>query len=171
MSFETLIHIILEQQVSLASARAAMDRLKDRLRNKITPDRLLTLTDTELKSCYFSRQKTAYARNLATAVLDKTVQLKKYPEMSNETIRGELTAVKGIGNWTVDIFLMMALHRTDLFPLGDIALLNSVRHLRALPANSPKETIAMIAEEWKPLRTIAAYYCWHAYICRKGLRF
>lgn len=167
-SFETLIHIILEQQVSLASAKAALVKLKQKT-GTVTPGKLLQLSDTELKACYFSRQKIVYARCLADAIIDKKISIKKLANLPDEEIRQQLTSIKGIGNWTTDVFLMMVLHRTDLFPSGDIALMNSVRHIKQLPANCSTDEILLIAEAWRPYRTVAAFLYWHAYIRRKNI--
>lgn len=168
--FETLVHIILEQQVSLASAKAALDKLKEKI-GIITPEKLLSLSDETLKACYFSRQKMGYARCLAEAVQNKSLNLESLSFLPDEIIREKLTAIKGIGNWTADVYLMMVLHRTDLFPTGDIALMNSVKHCKQLPAHTSKEAILDIAEQWKPYRTVAAFLFWHAYIKRKNIRF
>ncbi|NCI45114.1 DNA-3-methyladenine glycosylase family protein [Sediminibacterium soli] len=168
-SFETLIHIILEQQVSLASAKAALVKLKEKL-GLVTAARLLPLTDAELRACYFSRQKTGYARCLANAVCAKQLSIGKLRHCSDKEVREALTAIKGIGNWTVDVFLMMALHRRDLFPVGDIALVNSIRHEKAWP-HATKEEILALAENWRPNRTVAAYIFWHAYLRRKNISY
>ena len=168
--FETLIHIILEQQVSLASAKAALLKLKEKI-GTVTPQKLYKLKDEELKACYFSRQKTVYARCLAEAIIHKKLSIKDLQKLDNESIRTQLTAIKGIGQWTVDVFLMMVLHRTDLFPTGDIALMNSVKHEKQLPAHTSKEAILTIAETWRPNRTVAAFIFWHAYIKRKNIKF
>lgn len=168
--FETLIHIILEQQVSLASAKAALRKLKEKL-DKVTPGRLAALTDAELKACYFSRQKIVYARSLAAAILNKELSIADLPALPDEAIRSSLTRIKGIGNWTVDVYLMMVLHRNDLFPAGDIALVNSVKYLKQLPAHTSKEEILFMAEAWKPHRTVAAFLCWYAYLKRKNIRY
>lgn len=168
-SFETLIHIILEQQVSLASARAALLKLKEKL-GRITPARLLLLTDAELKACYFSRQKIVYARSLANAIQSKKLSIPKLKDLPDDKVREQLCQVKGIGNWTVDVFLMMVLHRNDLFPAGDIALMNSVRHIKQKP-HATTDQILLMAENWRPYRTIAAFLFWHAYIKRKKIVF
>lgn len=169
-SFETLIHIILEQQVSLASAKAALNKLKEKI-GIVTPKKLLLLSDTELKTCYFSRQKTVYARCLAQTIQNGKLSIKKLEQLTDEEVRTALISVKGIGHWTVDVFLMMMLHRTDLFPTGDIALINSVKYIKQLPPNTAKEEILSMAESWRPYRTIAAYLLWHAYIRRKNIRY
>lgn len=169
-SFETLIHIILEQQVSLASAKAALVKLKEKI-GTVTPKKLLLLSDEELKSCYFSRQKIVYARCLANAIGSGEISIKKLQHLPDEEVRSSLTQIKGIGNWTVDVFLMMVLHRTDLFPTGDIALMNSIKHIKQLPAHTTKEKILELAESWRPHRTVAAFLFWHAYIKRKNIKF
>jgi len=165
--FTTLIHIILEQQVSLASARAALNKLQE-MTGGVTPEKLLALSDEQLKACYFSRQKIVYARCLATAVLNGDLNLESFETMTDEEIRQQLKKIKGIGDWTADVFLMMALNRSNLFPVGDIALVNSVRHEMTEPHLS-KETILSITSKWQPYRTIAAFLFWHAYIKRKGM--
>lgn len=167
--FATLIHIILEQQVSLASARAAYDKLKLKI-GTITPKKLLALTDGELKDCYFSRQKIIYARHLAAAIVNKDLNLRSLPDLSNEDIRAKLIAIKGIGHWTIEVYLMMVLHRSDLFPPGDIALLNSLKDIKGLPRSATKEHMTRIAARWKPYRTVAAFLLWHAYISKRNIQ-
>ena len=125
-TFQTLILTILEQQVSLASAYAAFKKLKDKI-GYITPSKILLLKDDELRACYFSRQKIVYARELAKAVKNKQLVLSRLTLMQDEEVRHHLKKLKGIGDWTVDVYLMHALQRTDLFPLGDIALVNSMK--------------------------------------------
>ena len=164
--FETLIHIILEQQVSLASAKAALDKLKEKLIT-ITPENLLSLTDAELKSCYFSRQKIIYSRELANVITTRQLQLDKLVTAPDEQIRQELLKIKGIGHWTVDVYLMMALQRSDLFPVGDIALIKSIKEVKQLPVHTTKEEILQLAEGWRPYRTIAAFILWHAYLSKR----
>jgi len=168
--FETLIHIILEQQVSLASAKAALNKLKEKI-GAVTPQKILLLTDTELKACYFSRQKIVYARHLADMIVSKQIDLKKLSLAGDEEVRTELKKIKGIGDWTVDVYLMMVLQRSDLFPLGDIALINSIKEVKGLPKHTSKEEILMIAENWRPYRTVAAFILWHSYLCRRNRKY
>jgi DNA-3-methyladenine glycosylase II len=167
--FETLVHIILEQQVSLASAKAALNKLKEKI-GSVTPAKLLLLTDAELKACYFSRQKTGYVRGLAEAIQKRQLKIAALSNMPDEQVRQALTAIKGIGHWTTDVYLMMVLHRPDLFPTGDVALMNSMRFVKKIP-DAGKEELLALAENWRPYRTIAAYLLWHAYIQRKGIVF
>ncbi len=168
-TFQTLILTILEQQVSLASAYAAFRKLRDRI-GYVTPAKILSLSDTELRSCYFSRQKIVYAKELAASIKNKKIVLKQLEHRHEEDIRLELKKIKGIGDWTVDVFLMHALLRTDLFPLGDIALVNSLKEVKKLPKDVSKERMLKIAEPWRPYRTIASMILWHSYIKKRGIR-
>jgi DNA-3-methyladenine glycosylase II len=166
-SFETLVLTILEQQVSLASAYAAYKKLKERIRI-VTPSRLLELTDEELKACYFSRQKIVYARELAKAIIMNTISLRKMYHLPEDDVRTELKKLKGIGDWTVDIYLIHALRRTDILPIGDLALVNAFRVVKEMPGAS-REEISAIASSWKPYRSIATMILWHFYIKKKNI--
>lgn len=168
-NFQTLIHIILEQQVSLASAKAAFLKLKEKLVT-ITPEKLLQLTDAELKACYFSRQKIVYARHLATAIVSKQLNLEKLSLLPDEKIREELKRIKGIGDWTVDIYLLFALQRTDIFPTGDLAMVNAFKEIKRLEKQVSKEEVIALSENWKPHRSVATMILWHYYIQKRGLR-
>jgi DNA-3-methyladenine glycosylase II len=168
-SFSTLIHIMLEQQVSLASARAAFNKLKEKT-GAITPARLLALTDEELKACYFSRQKIVYARHLAEMLVAKKIVLKKLAVSPDEDIRVSLKQVKGIGDWTADIYLLFALQRSDVFPIGDLAMVNALKEVKQLPAHTTKEEILLLAEAWRPYRSIATMLLWHHYIKKRNIK-
>src|SRR5665213_2619278 len=104
-TFETLVHIILEQQVSLASALSALNKLKERIQ-ELAPARLLLLTDEEMRACYVSRQKSSYIKYLAEALLSGQIKLNELEDLDDEVIRAKLVALKGIGNWTADVYLM-----------------------------------------------------------------
>lgn len=166
-SFETLVLTILEQQVSLASAYSAYKKLKERI--SITPKNVLQLTDDELRSCYLSRQKIIYTRELANAIVSKKINLKKFEGLPDDVVRTELKALKGIGDWTVDIYLLHALRRTDVFPVGDLALVNSIKMGKQLPTATKDEIIEMSAK-WKPYRSIATMLFWHYYIKKKNIK-
>jgi DNA-3-methyladenine glycosylase II len=168
-SFATLIHIVLEQQVSLASAKAAFNKLKEKL-GAITPANLLKLTDEELKACYFSRQKTVYARHLAEAFISKKIQLQKLTASHDEDVRSTLKQVKGIGDWTADVYLMFALQRTDIFPIGDLAMVNALKEVKQLPSGTSKTDILLLAEPWRPYRSIAAMMLWHHYLKTRKIK-
>ena len=168
-SFQTLILFILEQQVSLASAYAAFKKLRERI-GYVTPSKILSLTDAELRACYFSRQKIVYARELAKAVQSRQLRLKKFSNAHEDEVRIELKKIKGIGDWTVDVYLMHALQRSDLFPLGDIALVNSLKETKQLHPQITREKMLAIAEPWRPYRSVASMILWHAYIQKRGIR-
>lgn len=162
-SFETLIHIILEQQVSLASALAALNKLREKLVH-ITPGALLQLTDEELKTCYFSRQKTSYARALADAMETKKLKLDELENMSDDEVRKKMITLKGFGDWTIDVYLMFVLRRTDIFPMGDLAAVNALKQVKKLSSTATKEKLLTISAKWKPYRTVATMILWHYYL-------
>ena len=166
-SFETLVLTILEQQVSLASAYSAYKKLKERIR--ITPKNLLRLTDEELRNCYLSRQKIVYTRELANAIVNKRISLKKFELFPADIVRTELKALKGIGDWTVDIYLLHALRRTDVFPAGDLALVNAIKMVNGIQAIT-KEELLELSKRWKPYRSIATMLFWHYYIKKKNIK-
>ncbi|HEU4470142.1 MAG TPA: DNA-3-methyladenine glycosylase 2 family protein [Flavisolibacter sp.] len=167
-SFSSLVLTILEQQVSIASAYAAYKKLKAKT-GGITPARLLALSDEDLRACYLSRQKIVYTRGLANAILSKQIDLRKFRHQPDELIRAELKKLKGIGDWTVDIYLLHCLGRTDVFPLGDLALVNSIKMLKKLPGAS-KEELLQLSEAWKPYRSIATMIFWHYYIRKRNIK-
>lgn len=164
-SFATLIHIILEQQVSLASALSAFNKLKEKL-GKITPESVLKLSDEEMKACYFSRQKTIYARELSNAVLNKTLNLNSLEKLSDADAKHELKKIKGIGDWTSDIYLLMAMLRTDVMPKGDLALHVAWKKLKNLEHAPNSDEFQITAEKWKPFRAVAARLLWHFYLSK-----
>ena len=168
-TFQSLILFILEQQVSLASAYAAFKKLKEKI-GYVTPTKILALSDEGLRACYFSRQKIIYARELAKAVYSKQLKLKKFSNAHEDEIRIELKKIKGIGDWTVDVYLMHSLQRSDLFPLGDIALVNSLKETKQLHPKVTREDMLAIAEPWRPYRTIASMILWHSYIQKRGIK-
>ena len=166
-SFETLVLTILEQQVSLASAYSAYRKLKERI--TITPKNLLQLSDEELRSCYLSRQKIVYTKELANAIVNEKISLRKFEELPDDIVRAELKALKGIGDWTVDIYLLHALRRTDVFPIGDLALVNSIKTVKQL-SSITKEELLELSKKWKPYRSIATMLFWHYYIKKKNMK-
>lgn len=164
--FATLIKIILEQQVSLSSAKACFDKLTNAI-GDVTPENVLSLDDAELKMVGFSRQKTNYARHLSNAVLEKTLDLDTLSKASDTDVKAELIKLKGIGEWTSDIYLLMALLRTDIMPKGDIALHAAWSKLSGEPRPSSDDFL-QIAERWKPFRSVAARMLWHFYLSELG---
>jgi DNA-3-methyladenine glycosylase II len=164
--FPTLIHIILEQQVSLASARAAFDRLLAAV-SPLTPAGFLALDDTTLRAIGFSRQKSRYARHLAQALVSGQLDLDHLAQQEDTVARSTLVALKGIGPWSADIYLLMALRRPDIWPVGDLALQLTAQRVKALPARPTPEGMEMLAEAWRPWRAVAARLLWHHYLSER----
>jgi DNA-3-methyladenine glycosylase II len=173
--FPTLVHIILEQQVSLASARAAFERLRAAA-SPLTPESLLSFDDVTLKRIGFSRQKAGYARGLATALLEGRVDLTAIAGMHDSAAHAALIGIKGIGPWSADIYLLMALRRPDIWPAGDLALAVAAQRLKRLPSLPAPAELAELGEAWRPWRAVAARLLWHYYLGeihvseRKGIR-
>ena len=166
-SYATLIHLILEQQVSLASAQAAFDRLSAAL-GTVEPVSLLTLSDEQLRAIGFSRQKAGYARELAAALADG-FDLATLERLPDDDVRAALMFHKGIGRWTADIYLTMCLLRPDIWPQGDLALATSARELFELDQRPNNSELAAMADRWHPYRAVAARILWHDYLGRRGL--
>jgi DNA-3-methyladenine glycosylase II len=161
--FATLIHIILEQQVSLASARAAYERLLAAA-DPLTPERFLELDEYTLKEIGFSRQKTGYARGLARAIVEGRLGLSALGGMEDEAVQSALMQIKGIGPWTADIYLLMALRRPDIWPRGDLALAVAVQQVKGLEARPTEDELETIGAAWRPWRAVAARLLWHHYL-------
>lgn len=164
-SFATLIQIILEQQVSSASAKATFKKLIAAITN-LTPETFLTLDDIQLKAIGFSRQKTRYGRELARAIIDGQLDLKSLEKLDDLAIRKKLTQIKGIGDWTVDMYLMMALQRQDVFPSKDLAVAIAIKEIKNLSERPKSTQLESIAEIWQPYRAIATKILWHYYLNR-----
>jgi DNA-3-methyladenine glycosylase II len=167
--FPTLVHIILEQQVSLASARAAFDRLAQAAA-PLTPENFQTLTDQELRQIGFSRQKTRYGRELARAVSHGSLDLDGLQHLDDADARTRLMSVTGIGSWTADIYLLMALGRPDIWPRGDLALELAIQRVRGLPKRPTPDEAREISEPWRPWRAVAARLLWHFYLSDRPAR-
>ena len=168
-NFSTLIHIILEQQVSLASALAAFNKLKEKI-GAITPEKVFSLSDEEMRACYFSRQKTIYARHLAEAIVSGQFNLEELSILPDHLIREKLKQIKGIGDWTVDVYLLFALKRTDIFPVGDLAMINAFRDIKQLSKEIGREVIIEMVRPWQPYRSIGTMLLWHHYIQKRGIK-
>jgi DNA-3-methyladenine glycosylase II len=162
--FVSLVKIILEQQISLASANAHFNKLNSYLPD-LTPSEILKLSDEELRTCQVSRQKSRYLRALSQAVLNDELDLMELNNLPEQEVRNQLIKIKGIGNWTADIYLMFCLQAKDIFPIGDIAVVNATKDLTDAQT---KEDIINLAENWKPLRSLASYFLWHYYLKKRG---
>lgn len=167
--FATLILTILEQQVSLASAKSAYNKLVEKIKI-VTPENLLKLSDEELRACYFSRQKATYTRILANEISFGKLNLENLKMLTDEEIRSTLIKIKGIGHWTIDMYLLMSLHFADIFPPGDLATIKSVYELELVPAHASKEEIIIFMKKFSPYQSVATYILWHSYIERRNLK-
>ena len=164
--FSTLIHIILEQQVSLASAMAMYRRLLDNLA-PFTPDNFIKAGSSRLRALGVTRQKAAYCIHIANAILENRLDLKALSRMDDPAVLETLTQIKGIGPWTASIYLLMALCRPDVWPPGDIALMNTLRKVKSLEGHPSPSELSEIIEAWRPFRSIAARMLWHHYLFEK----
>ena len=162
--FVSLSRIILEQQVSLASAEAHFNKLNGYL-PEFSPTEILKLTDEEMRACQISRQKAKYLRALSQAVLNKELDFDELPKLGPTEVRIKLTSIKGIGDWTTDIYLMFCLQSKDIFPFGDIALINTIKELTKVKT---KSGIVRLTQRWKPYRSLAAYFLWHYYLKKRN---
>lgn len=164
--FATLVLLILEQQVSLASANATFERLAAAV-GEMTPRRLLALDDEALKSAGLSRQKTRYVRLLAEAVTGGTLPVDALSGLADDDARRRLTGITGIGAWTADIYLLAALGRPDVWPAGDLALAVAAHEVKRLAARPGIAELDALGEEWRPWRAVAARILWHYYLNTK----
>jgi len=165
--FPGLVSSILAQQISLESAQSTFAKLADVL-GSVEPEGFLTLEDDTLKSIGFSRQKVSYVRGLARGIVEGEIDLDALASMSNDEARESLVAVRGIGKWTADSYLLFALRRVDAWPSGDLALAKAIEEVRGMEATPSYKEVDRIAEEWKPWRSVAARLLWHHYLCERG---
>ena len=167
--FATLVRIILEQQVSLASGRAAYDRL-DVAVPAVTPAVLAGTDPATLERAGLTRQKARYLVALGRTVVDERLDLAQLAEADDATARRALCAVPGIGPWTADVYLLMALGRPDVWPTGDVALATAMAAVKGLPQRPSPSEMDRLAEPWRPLRAVAARILWHAYLEARAAR-
>lgn len=165
--FESLCRTILEQQVSLESARASYRKLLD-LMEVFDPQHMLLLTDAQLRESGVSRQKASYLRALAAAVADGTADLGNFRQKTAEQVRAELIKIKGIGNWTIDVYLMFSLQSPDILPLGDIGILSAIKDLWGYTIMAD---IISHTKNWSPYRTTASFMLWHYYLAKRRRTF
>ncbi|MCV9931481.1 DNA-3-methyladenine glycosylase 2 family protein [Flavobacterium sp. LS1R47] len=160
--FETLVLLILEQQVSIDSAKATF--LKIKAYTVCTPETMVSLSDEEFRALGVSRQKTTYIKILASAILNNEINIESLAVKSAKEVREELIKLKGIGNWTIDIYLMFCLQEPDLIPLGDIAVVNTIKELLDI---HDKEEMENYTTQWSPYRSYATYLLWHYYLKKR----
>jgi DNA-3-methyladenine glycosylase II len=162
--FASMCHIILEQQVSIASAKACFDKIQN-LFKKITPQIILNCANEKLRSCGVSRQKTIYLKDLAAKVISKEINFDSFATKTEAQIRAELITIKGVGNWSIEVYLMFCLQSQDIIPLGDIAIKNTIIELYS---QNSFEEMHELSQNWKPYRTMASYILWHYYLKKRG---
>lgn len=165
--FATLVLLILEQQVSLASAKATFARLQA-IARPMTPKRLLAADDAALRSAGLSRQKSRYVRELALAVHGRTLDVASLNHAPDAAVRERLVAITGIGPWTANIYLLSALHRPDIWPANDLALVTAVREVKRLRGQPSPERMERIGRAFRPYRAVAARFFWHYYLSSRG---
>jgi DNA-3-methyladenine glycosylase II len=164
--FKTLVHIILEQQVSLKSAKSMLARLEAAIQ-PFTPLRFIELGDVYLRGLGVTRQKSAYLLHLAESIINGELSFPKLARMSDEDARLTLTRVKGIGLWSADVYLLMAMRRADIWPAGDLALAVAMKELYSLERRPGPEELEQLAEQWRPHRAVAARMLWQYYLGHK----
>jgi DNA-3-methyladenine glycosylase II len=162
--FASMCHIILEQQVSIASAKAAYEKLVS-LVGTVNPSNIYDAADQDLKSCGISRQKIIYLKDVAQRVISKELSFSSLPMKTEQQIRNELIQIKGVGNWSIDVYLMFCMQSQDIIPLGDIAIKNTLIEL--YNCQSEDEMVA-VSSNWKPFRTVASFIIWHYYLKKRG---
>lgn len=162
--FAAMCHIILEQQVSIASAFASYKKIENHF-GEITPLIIANCNDEELRNCGVSRQKTTYLKDLASKVLSKEVEFESFTSKSEQEIREELITIKGVGNWSIEVYLMFCLQSPDIIPLGDIAIKNT---LKELYNTQTLQEMEMVSNNWKPFRTFASFTIWHYYLKKRN---
>ena len=161
--FALLLRSIVSQQISTSAARTIYKRLHTLSgKGQPTAEKILRLSHDELRKVGLSNQKANYVRHLAEMVLQNNVRLHKMHLMSDEEVTTELIQVKGIGNWTAQMFLMFGLCRPDIFPHDDLGIQNGIQEIYQLKTRPDKKTCIEIAQRWQPYRTVASWYCWRS---------
>ena len=165
--FPGLVMAILAQQVSLESARAAFDKLKEAI-DSVDPQAFLSLEDETLRAIGFSRQKASYARGLARGIMTGEVDLAALESAGNDDARKRLMQWRGVGAWTAEAYLLFSLRRADAWPSGDLALAKAIAELNGSAARPGREQVDRFADRWRPWRAVAARILWHHYLCERG---
>lgn len=166
--FSSLVYIILEQQVSLASARAAYRKLIDTT-GDLSPESFVNLDDGELRVIGFSRQKTGYCRGLANLILEGKLSLDDFPRRTDEEVREKLMSIRGIGKWTADIYLLHSLGRPDIWPAGDLALRIAYQETMGLDKRPSEKDLDETGKKYAPWRSVAARALWHSYLSKRNI--
>ena len=159
--FFTVARSIVGQQISVKAAQSVWDRLEIKIK-KIKPEIILKTHSSTLKSVGLSRQKVKYLKNLANAFIEKKIKINLWDKMNDEEIVQDLIQIKGIGRWTVEMFMIFNLCRSDIFPLDDIGMIKGLCKLYEIPYPANREIIINIGKKWKPYRSVATWYLWRS---------
>lgn len=162
--FATMCHIILEQQVSIPSAKASYDKLQNHF-GELTALKILNCSELELKNCGISRQKITYLKDLSSKVFKNQIDFETFTNKTEQEIRNELITIKGVGNWSIEVYLMFCLQLPDIIPIGDIAIKNTLKELYDCQNHND---MVSLSNTWKPYRTFATYIIWHYYLKKRN---
>ena len=165
--FGTLLHVILEQQVSIDAAAAMHKRLLGLCR-PLVPATFLALDDSTLRTCGFSRQKMGYARDLAQMIDSGKFDFARLDAAEDEVALGALLSVRGIGRWSADVYLLFALGRRDIWPAGDLGLQAAIGDHMGLGARLDEVEVRRLGEAWRPWRSVATCLFWQSYLHARG---
>ena len=158
--FEALVEAIITQQISDSAGKSISLKFKNLFGKKYpTPSDVVKLTIEQIKSIGLSRMKAEYIFDISQMIVNKKLDFKIFKKMSNEDVISELTKIRGIGRWTAEMYLIFALGRMDIFPLGDLGLINGIKKLYELE-NPSTDEILEITNSWIPYRTIGTWYIW-----------
>ena len=167
--YATLVQIILEQQVSLASAKATFGRMRQAF-GEVTSERMASLSPADIQTAGVTRQKASYCLGLAELVQSGALDLRSLGRADDQEVRRRLVDIRGIGTWTADIYLLMALRRPDIWPDGDLALATAAQQVKRLRRRPDDKRLRALAARWTPWRAVAARLLWHYYLSTRGDR-
>ena len=165
--FEGLARLILEQQVSLSSAMATLEKLST-MAGGICPEHMISLKEKDFRACGVSRQKTRYILLLSQMIVDGDLDMASIDQQADGKVRERLLSITGIGPWTCDCYLLLCLQRVDIFPMGDLALLKSMKESHLVGLDATRIEIQTVVDRFRPHRSILAKVLWHAYLERRG---
>jgi len=166
--FRTLVHIILEQQVSLSSAKSMLLRLETAIQ-PFTPVRFAEVGESYLRGLGVTRQKSSYLLHLSESLVSGGLNFQSLSRLSDDQVLEKLTGIKGIGLWSANIYLLMAMRRADIWPAGDLALAVAIKELKGLSTRPSPDELEVVAEAWRPHRAVAARMLWQYYLGRKSV--
>lgn len=158
--FTSLVRAITGQQLSVKAAATIYGRVEELLKREITPEAILKVEDDKFRGAGLSYMKISYVKDLATKALSGELEINKMDDLEDHIVEKELIAVKGIGKWTAEMFLMFTLGRPDIFPVDDLGIRNAFKKL--IDDKATNEEMEKYAQRWKPWRTVASWYLWRS---------